>query len=126
MMIFLNLAAKKGKLTADTACTFVKILSPFAPHLAEELWQILGNNKSLAYEPWPPFNEEYLKEDTFNYPVSFNGKMRFNIELPVNLTKEEIIKIILADERSKKWIGTRTPTNIIVVPNRIVNIVIKD
>ena len=125
MMIFLNLATKKGKITAATASTFVKILSPFAPHVAEELWQILGNNKSLAYEPWPGFNEEYLKEDSFNYPVSFNGKMRFNIELPVNLTKEEIIKIVLADERAKKWIGNSTPSNIIVVPNRIVNIVIK-
>ena len=72
------------------------------------------------------FNEEYLKEDSFNYPVSFNGKMRFNIELPVSLTKEEIIKIVLADERAKKWIGNSTPSNIIVVPNRIVNIVIKN
>ncbi|MGD0756329.1 MAG: leucine--tRNA ligase [Bacteroidales bacterium] len=126
MMIFLNLATKKGKITTDTACTFTKILSPFAPHIGEELWQMLGNIKSLAFEPWPDFNEEYLKEDTFNYPVSFNGKMRFNIELPVNLTKEEIIKIVLADERAQKWIGNSKPSNIIVVPNRIVNIVIKN
>jgi len=125
MMIFLNLATKKGKVTADTASVFTKILSPFAPHIAEELWQILGNNKSLAYESWPPFNENYLKEDTFNYPVSFNGKMRFNIELPVSLTREEIIKIVLADERAQKWLGNSTPSNIIVVPNRIVNIVFK-
>ena len=125
MMIFLNLATKKGKITTATALTFTKILSPFAPHVAEELWQILGNSGSLAYEPWPGYNEEYLKEDNFNYPVSFNGKMRFNIELPVSLTKEEIIKIVLADERTKKWIGESTPSNIIVVPCRIVNIVIK-
>jgi leucyl-tRNA synthetase len=126
MMIFLNLSTKKGKVTSDTACTFTKILSPFAPHLSEELWQILGNNKTLAYEQWPGFNEEYLKEDIFNYPISFNGKMRFNIELPVSMTKEEIIKIVLADERAQKWIGNSTPSNIIVVPNRIVNIVIKN
>ena len=94
--------------------------------MAEELWHLLGHNKSLAYEPWPEFNEEYLKEDNFDYPVSFNGKMRFNIQLPVSLTKEEIIKIVLADERAKKWIGTATPSNIIVVPNRIVNIVVKN
>ena len=125
MMIFLNLATKKGKITAETAGTFVKILSPFAPHIAEELWQSLGNNTSLAYEPWPGYNEEFLKEESFNYPVSFNGKMRFNIELPVSLTKEEVIKIVLADERAKKWIGNATPSNIIFVPNRIVNIVIK-
>jgi leucyl-tRNA synthetase len=125
MMIFLNLATKKGKITTDTASRFTKILSPFAPHLSEEIWHSLGNNKSLAYEPWPDFNEEYLKEDNFNYPVSFNGKTRFNIELPVSMTKEEIIKIVLSDERSKKWIGNSTVTNIIVVPCRIVNIVLK-
>jgi leucyl-tRNA synthetase len=125
MMIFLNLATKKGKITAETAGTFVKILSPFAPHIAEELWQFLGNKKSLAYEPWPGYNEEFLKEDSFNYPVSFNGKMRFNIELPVSLTREEVIKVILADKRAKKWIGNAIPSNIIFVPCRIVNIVIK-
>ncbi len=123
MMIFLNLATKNGKITADTAGKFIRILSPFAPHLAEELWQSLGNAKSLAYESWPAFNEEFLKEDKFNYPVSFNGKMRFNIELPASLTREEIVKIVLADERTKKWLGNSTPSNIIVVLKRIVNIV---
>jgi leucyl-tRNA synthetase len=126
MMIFIKLATKKGKVNSDTACTFSKILSPYAPHMAEELWHLLGHNKSLAYEPWPEFNEEYLKEDNFNYPVSFNGKMRFNIQLPVSMLKEEIINIVLADERTKKWIGTATPSNIIVVPGRIVNIVVKN
>jgi len=125
MMIFLNLATKKGKITSDTALTFAKVLSPFAPHVAEELWQILGKSDTLAYEPWPGFNEEYLKEDNFNYPVSFNGKTRFNLELPVNFTRDEIIKAVLADERTKKWIGDSIPSNIIVVPCRIVNIVIK-
>lgn len=126
MMIFLNLAIKKGKVTTETASTFVKILAPFAPHLAEEVWNMLGNRASLAYEPFPEFNEEYLKEDNFEYPVSFNGKMRFNISLPVSLSKEEIIKIVMADERTIKWLGGSTPANIIVVPNRIVNIVIKN
>jgi leucyl-tRNA synthetase len=125
MMIFLNLSTKKGKITLETASAFTKILSPFAPHMAEEVWNLLGNSKTLAFEPWPLFIEEYLKEDNFNYPVSFNGKMRFNIELPVSLSKEEIIKIVLADERSLKWIGTSAPSNIIVVLNRIINIVIK-
>ena len=100
------------------------MLSPFAPHLAEELWEFLGNKKTIAYEPWPKFNEDYLKEDNFDYPVSFNGKMRFSIKLPVNMSKEEIIRIVLADERAGKWIGNGTPSKIIVVPNRIINIVI--
>ena len=126
MMIFLNLAAKKGKVTGETAATFTKVLSPFAPHMAEELWHLLGNPETLAYEPWPQYNEEFLKEDNFEYPVSFNGKMRFSLLLPVSLSKDEIIKAVLADERAQKWLGGASPSNIIVVPNRIVNIVIKN
>ena len=126
MMIFINLANKKGKVTKETANTFTKVLAPFAPHAAEELWSLLGNKNSLAYEPWPVYNEEYLKEDNFDYPVSFNGKTRYNISLPVTMSKEEIIKIVLADERSQKWLAGITPSNIIVVPCRIVNIVIKN
>jgi len=125
MMIFINLATRKGKVTTETAETFTKVLAPFAPHMAEELWHLLGHPETLAYEPWPEFNEEFLKEDNFNYPVSFNGKMRFNLELPVNMPKDEIIKIVLADERSQKWLGGAVPSNIIFVPNRIVNIVVK-
>jgi leucyl-tRNA synthetase len=123
MMIFLNLATKKGKITKDTALTFTKILSPYAPHLAEELWQLLGNNKTLAFEPWPAFEEKFLIEASFECPVSVNGKMRFKIELPVNLPEDEVKKIVLRDERARKWIGESNP-RIIVVPNRIVNIVV--
>lgn len=126
MMIFLNLAIRKGKVTPDTAAIFTKILSPFAPHLAEELWNMLGNTKTIAYEPWPEVNEEFLKEEAFEYPVSFNGKLRFKIELPVSMTKDEIIEHVLTDARAKKWLETGTMTNIIVVPNRIVNVVLKN
>ncbi len=123
MMIFLNLAVKKGKVTNETALMFTKIVAPFAPHLAEELWQLMGNKKTLAYETWPLFKEKFLIKETFVCPVSFNGKMRFKIELPVNLTREEVKKIVLSDERAQKWIGEGTP-KVIVVPNRIVNIVV--
>ena len=125
MMIFLNLLYKKGRVTRDTALKFTLILSPFAPHLAEELWSLLGKYKSLAYEPWPEYNETYLKEDTFEYPVSFNGKMRFKIELPAEMTPEEVKKAVLADERSAKWTGPSGPSNVIVVPGKIVNVVVK-
>jgi leucyl-tRNA synthetase len=125
MMIFLNLAYKKGKVTRETASLFTKILSPFAPHVAEELWSMQGHSASLAYEPWPLVNEDFLKEDLFEYPVSFNGKMRFKIALPTGMGKDEIAKEVLADERAKKWLETGTLVNIIVVPDRIVNIVIK-
>jgi leucyl-tRNA synthetase len=125
MMIFLNLTYKKGKVTRDTACNFTLILSPFAPHLAEELWQLLGHDRTLAYEPWPVVIGEYLKVDVFDYPVSFNGKMRFKIELPADMEREDIIKAVMADKRSAKWIGSSIPSNIIVVPKKIVNVVIK-
>jgi leucyl-tRNA synthetase len=124
MMIFMNLAIKKGKVTKGTAAVFTKILSPFAPHLAEELWRLNGNKKTISFEPWPVFNEDYLKEDLFDYPVSVNGKLRFKIELPVGMTKEEIRKIVLDDDRAKKWIGEQNPRDVIIVLNRIVNIVL--
>jgi leucyl-tRNA synthetase len=123
MMIFLNTAMKKGKVTRSTAKSFITILSPFAPHLGEELWQLTGNRNTIAFEPWPLADERYLKASTFECPVSVNGKMRFKIELPTDLPQEEIREIVLADERAKKWIGDATP-KVIIVPNRIVNIVL--
>jgi leucyl-tRNA synthetase len=125
MMIFLNLAMKKGKVTTSTVNTFALILAPFAPHLAEELWQMQGHDKTLAYEPWPEVNEDYLKEDTFEYPVSFNGKLRFRVSLPVDMDKDEVARVVLADERAQKWLSAGKLSNVIVVPNRIVNVVIK-
>jgi leucyl-tRNA synthetase len=125
MMIFLNLATKKGRVTRETANTFAKVLAPFAPHVAEELWSLAGNGNTLAYEPWPEYNEEYLREDNFDYPVSFNGKMRFSIQLPVSMASDEIIRTVLADERSKKYLNNGIPSKVIVVPNRIINIVTK-
>lgn len=125
MMIFLNLVTKKGKVSRSTAQTFAKVLAPFAPHLAEELWSILGAAKTLAYEPWPGYSEEYLREDNFDYPVSFNGKTRFNIQLPVDKSEEEIRDAVLADERTKKYTGGGIPSKIIIVPKRIINIVFK-
>jgi leucyl-tRNA synthetase len=123
MMIFLNTALKKGSVSLDTAGSFIRLLAPFAPHLGEEMWQLTGHKGTIAYEPWPVADEKYLEEELFECPVSVNGKMRFKIELPVNLPQEEVIAIALADERAKKWIGNATP-KVIVVPNRIVNIVV--
>jgi leucyl-tRNA synthetase len=125
MMIFLNLITKKGRVTPETAKNFIKILSPFAPHVAEELWEMTGNKNTIAYEPWPVVNESYLREEMFEYPVSFNGKLRFKIELPLTMGRDEIAAIALADERAAKWLGGKEPANIIVVPGRIINIVIK-
>jgi leucyl-tRNA synthetase len=100
------------------------VLSPFAPFITEELWRAIGHKDSILKTSFPVVNEEYLKENTFSYPVSFNGKTRFMLELPLTLTKEQIEKEVLATEDAKKWIQDSPIKKIIVVPNKIVNVVI--
>ena len=100
------------------------ILSPYAPHIAEELWEKLGHTESITFAPFPLFNETYLIEDNFSYPVSFNGKMRFNMELPLALSPKEVEKIVLEAEQTHKFLEGKTPKKVIVVPNKIVNIVV--
>ena len=124
LMVFNNLAKKKGKVTKATAETFAKILAPYAPHMAEELWSIYGNKETLAYEEWPEVDESLLQEDTFEYPVSFNGKMRFKLELPIDMAKDEVEKAVLANENAQRWIGDKTVRKFILVPKRIINVVI--
>jgi leucyl-tRNA synthetase len=104
---------------------FVITLAPFAPHIAEELWSILGHETSVCDAQWPAYNEDYLKENTINYTVSFNGKARYNKEFAINATKEAIEKETIADERSEKWMEGKQVVKVIVVPNKIVNIVVK-
>ncbi|MGV8091517.1 MAG: leucine--tRNA ligase [Mangrovibacterium sp.] len=124
LMVFNNLVLKKGKITYDTAEAFTKILSPFAPHLAEELWQLYGHSRTLAYEPWPEADSSLLIEDTFEYPVSFNGKVRFKLNLPLDMPKEEIEKTVLTYGPAQKWITGGAPKKIIIVPGKIINIVL--
>lgn len=102
----------------------VVLLAPFAPHVSEELWEVLGNNTSVCDAQWPKWNEEYLKEDVVNYAISFNGKARFNMEFPADATSEAIQAEALKDERSQKWIEGKTPKKVIVVPNKLINIVV--
>ncbi|WP_302544739.1 leucine--tRNA ligase [Coprobacter fastidiosus] len=100
------------------------LLTPFTPHICEELWSQLGHTTSVCDAQWPGFNEEYLKEDTVNYTISFNGKARFNIEFAADASKEEIEKTVLEHPSSAKWIDGKTPKKIIIVPKKIVNIVL--
>lgn len=100
------------------------LLSPYAPHITEEIWQALGHNESISTANYPIHNEEYLVENNFDYPVSFNGKMRFKLSLPVNMPKEEIEKAAIEAEEAQKWLEGKTVRKIIVVPNRIINVVI--
>jgi leucyl-tRNA synthetase len=102
----------------------VVLLSPYAPHIAEELWQKLGNTESVTKAEFPIFNPEYLVENEYAYPVSFNGKMRFKLELPMDLSKEDIEKEVLSAEEAQKWLEGKEPKKVIVVPGKIVNIVI--
>ena len=101
----------------------VILVSPFAPHIAEELWSRLGHTESISFAEFPKFEEKYLEEDSKAYPISFNGKMRFTIELPLDISKEEIEKAVMADERTIKQLNGRTPKKVIVVPGKSVNLV---
>ncbi len=101
----------------------VILLAPYAPHIAEELWEELGNSGSVATATYPVYEEKFLVESTKLYPVSFNGKMRFTMELPLDMSREEVEKTVMADERTQKQLNGRTPKKVIVVPGKIVNIV---
>lgn len=99
-------------------------LSPYAPHIAEELWAALGNKGSVFNSQFPIFNSEFLVEDTFSYPISVNGKHRMNIELSLTLGQQEVEQIVLADEAVQKWLEGKTPKKIIFVKGKIVNMVV--
>ena len=93
-------------------------------NIAEELWQQLGHQGTLACEDFPEWDPKYLVEDTFLYPVSFNGKLRFKIEFPVDMGKEDIEKAVLKAEEAQRWLEGKPPRKVIVVPKRIINIVV--
>ena len=103
---------------------FIVVLAPFAPHICEEIWEALGHNTSVCDAQWPTFNEEYLKEDTIKYTISFNGKARFTLEFAADATNQEIETTVLADENSKKYIDGKNIKKVIIVPKKIVNVVI--
>ena len=99
------------------------LISPYAPHIAEELWEKLGNTESISTAPFPIFKPQYLVESSKNYPVSFNGKMRFTLELPLDMTKDDIEKVVLAHQKTQAQLAGRVPKKIIIVPGKIINIV---
>ena len=99
------------------------LISPYAPHVCEELWSLLGNSESIDFAPFPALNEAYLVEDEIEYPVSFNGKMRFKLSLSAELSKEEIEEIVMKDEKVIQQLDGAKPKKIIVVPKKIINIV---
>ena len=101
------------------------LLSPFAPHIAEELWHQLGHEESITYAPFPEYHEEYTVENSVKYPVSFNGKTRFFVDVPATLSPAEVEAIVRAHENTAKYVGEMSIAKVIVVPGRIVNVVLK-
>ncbi len=100
------------------------LLAPFAPHICEELWSLLGHRESVITASYPVANPDYLQQDTKAYPISFNGKMRFTLELSTSLSKDEIETAVMQEERTQTYLDGKTPKKVIVVPNKIVNIVV--
>ena len=102
----------------------VRLIAPFAPHIAEELWEALGHTTSVCDSEWPEFNEEYLKENSITYSISFNGKTRFTMDFPLDATPEQIQQAVLANEKAQSYIDGKDIRKVIVVPKKIVNIVL--
>lgn len=123
-MIALNeLTAAKSD-SAAAMEIFTVLIAPFAPHIAEEFWHTLGHDGTVADARWPEWDEAAIKDDTVKYPVSFNGKSRFLIEVPAGTDAKEVERIAMADPAAAKWLEGKTVRKVIVVPGKIVNIVV--
>ena len=123
-MICVNELTEQKCNNREIISEFMVILSPYAPHISEEIWHKLGNKTSISFASFPDFNANYLIENEITYPVSFNGKTRFSITLPFEMTKDEIESEIMQHEKTMHYLGEKSPKKVIVVPKRIVNIVI--
>ena len=123
-MICVNELSSQNCHSREVLSDLVVLIAPFAPHVAEELWHAIGNDTSVCDAQWPAWNEEYLKEANVNYAVSFNGKARFNISVPAGMPGNEVEALAVNHENSAKWLEGKTIRKVIVVPNKIVNIVV--
>ncbi len=114
-----------GQETRPHSCmeTFVLLLAPLAPHLAEELWQALGHAQSLAFESWPAFDEKYTREDTIEMPIQINGRLRSRLVVSITASREELETAVLSDAKVQKHIGGAMVRKVIVVPRKLINIV---
>jgi leucyl-tRNA synthetase len=125
MMEFTNHFTSASERPREALEKFVLLLSPFAPHIAEELWQALGHNESLAYEPWPEFDPALAKEDTVEVPVQVNGKLRSKIVVAPDANKEQLEAAARKDEKVRDLLQGKEVVKVIVVPGRLVNFVVK-
>ncbi|WP_339702676.1 class I tRNA ligase family protein [uncultured Marixanthomonas sp.] len=122
-MIAVNELTAQKCTSRDVLEPLAVLISPYAPHISEELWSLLGHKESIATAPFPKFEEKHLVESSKEYPISFNGKMRFTLELPLDMSKDEIESAVMAHEKTTHYLDGRTPKKVIVVPGKIVNIV---
>ncbi|WP_405575084.1 leucine--tRNA ligase [Winogradskyella sp. Asnod2-B02-A] len=122
-MIAVNELSKQKCTSKSILEHLLVLISPYAPHIAEELWSQLGNNDTISTAPFPVFDASHLVESSKKYPISFNGKMRFTLELPMDMSKDDIEKTVMAHEKTIAQLDGRTPKKVIVVPGKIVNIV---
>ena len=125
MMIFINAVNKEEKFPREYAEGFIKLLNPLCPHITEEIWERLGHNETIAYEPWPKYDEEKTIEDSITIGVQVNGKLRGTIDIKKDAPKEEVEELAKANENVKKFTDGLEIVKVIVVPNKIVNIVVK-
>ena len=123
-MVALNELTAQKSANVEAMELFTRLLAPFAPHIAEEFWHRLGHEGSVVDAEWPEYNEAYLKEDTVKYPVSFNGKTRFMLDVAADADKAAVEAAALAAPEAAKWLAGKTPKKVIVVPGKIVNVVI--
>lgn len=123
-MICVNELTSMKCRSKEVLSDLVVLIAPFAPHIAEELWHALGNETTVCDAKWPILNEAYLVETTATYAVSFNGKTRFSMQVPADTDRNEVERLALSNPNAEKWIEGKTPKKVIVVPNKIVNIVI--
>jgi leucyl-tRNA synthetase len=125
MMEFVNFFTNQSVRPKSVMEQFVLLLSPFAPHIGEELWGLLGHHATLSYEPWPVCDESYLVEATIEIPVQVLGKLRGKVQVPPDISKEALIAAAKADEKVIPWLEGKTIVKEIVVPGRLVNFVVK-
>ncbi|MDB9913780.1 leucine--tRNA ligase [Flavobacteriaceae bacterium] len=122
-MIAVNELSSQKCNSKEVLAPLLVLLSPYAPHISEELWSKLGNKESISKTSFPKFEEIFLIEDVKKYPISFNGKMRFTLELPLSLSKDEIESVIMSHEKTIYYLEGKAPKKVIIVPGKIVNIV---
>jgi len=124
LMILVNKLTELKTNKREILEPLIILVAPFAPHIAEYLWEKSGHPDSVVLAPYPEYNQKYVMDDVFNYPVSFNGKTRFNLEIPLNIPREQVEQIVLSNELTKKYLGEKSPKKIIFVEKKIVNIVV--